>query len=107
MADELWANFKPAAGNTLPLGNTHGNNGPELPKNDESPTTVNDCEASTYDSEGDGNRTRNHRIDSSVETLVFTGKYRTMILYGAFISGEVSWDGKATLGIGRNEKHGW
>jgi len=43
MADELWANFKPAA---IP-GNTFGNIGPELGKNEESPTTVSDCEALT------------------------------------------------------------
>ncbi len=40
--------------------------GPGSAENDESPTTVTDCEASTYVSEGDGNRTRNHRIDSPV-----------------------------------------
>ena len=47
MADELWANHRPATGNSPAPGNTFGNNGPESAKNEESPATVTDCEAST------------------------------------------------------------
>ena len=36
-----------AAGNSPAPGNTSGNNPPESAKNEESPTTVNDCEAWT------------------------------------------------------------
>jgi hypothetical protein len=66
MADDLWANHKPTASNSPPPGNTFGNNGPESTKNEESPKVITDYQAFTYDSEGDGNRTRNHRIDSPV-----------------------------------------
>jgi hypothetical protein len=62
VADQLWATYghTPAAGNTL--GNTY----PDGAENEESPTTTSDCRALPYVSEGDGNRTRNHRIDSPV-----------------------------------------
>ena len=63
MADELVGQ---PSGNGGRSGNTSGNIGPESAENEESPTTVTDCEAFTYISEGDGNRTRNHRIDSPV-----------------------------------------
>ena len=49
-----------------PSGNTSGNIGPDSAENEESPTTISDCQALPYVSEGDGNRTRNHRIDSPV-----------------------------------------
>ncbi len=68
MADELWANHGPATGKSPAAGNTFGNNGPVSAKNAESPATVTDCEASTYISEGDGGRTRNHRIDRAVKS---------------------------------------
>ncbi len=57
MADELWANFKPA-------GNIPGNIAPESAKNEESPATITDCGAFTYASEDEGDRTLNLRIDS-------------------------------------------
>ncbi len=66
MADELWASHPATAAVSLLSGNISGNLCPYSAKNDESPTTVTDCEASSYISEGDGNRTRNHRIDSPV-----------------------------------------
>jgi hypothetical protein len=65
MADELWANHKPAS-NGPAFGNTSGNIGPELARDKASPETTNDCRALPYISEGDGNRTRNHRIDRSI-----------------------------------------
>jgi integrase len=64
MADELWANHPVTTARSLPSSNISGNNCPESPENTKSPTTISDCEAFTSDSEGDGNRTRNHRIDS-------------------------------------------
>jgi len=66
MADDLWANHPATAAVSLAPGNTSGNIGPDSAKNEESPETVTDCRAFTYVSEGDGNRTRNHRIDSLV-----------------------------------------
>ena len=62
VADQLWASY----GNTPAAGNTAGNTRPQEAENKESPATVTDCRALPYDSEGDGNRTRNHRIDSPV-----------------------------------------
>ena len=56
VADELW-------GKDWESGNTSGNNGPESAQKEQSPPTVTDCRALPYISEGDGNRTRNHRID--------------------------------------------
>ena len=66
MADELWASHPATAAVAMPASNISGNIGPESAENEESPTIVNDCEASSYVSEGDGTRTRNHRIDSPV-----------------------------------------
>ncbi len=66
MADELWANHPAPAAVSLTSGNISGNICPDLAENNGSPTTINDCQASRYVSEGDGNRTRNHRIDSPV-----------------------------------------
>ena len=58
MADQLRASF----GNTPAAGGTHSDSA----QNEKSPTTVSYCQALPYISEGDGNRTRNHRIDSPV-----------------------------------------
>ncbi len=66
MADELWASHPATAAVSPPESNISGNIGPKSAQDDESPTTVNDCGACTYESEGDGGRTRNHRIDSPV-----------------------------------------
>ncbi len=62
VADQLWASY----GNTPAAGNTLGNTRPDEGENEESPTIATDCRALPYISEGDGNRTRNHRIDSPV-----------------------------------------
>ena len=62
VADQLWADW----GNTPAQGNILGNIAPEETTNTESPAVVTDYRASVYVSEGDGNRTRNHRIDSPV-----------------------------------------
>ena len=45
MADELWANHPATAAVSLPPGNTSGNIRPDSAKNEESPTTVSDCQA--------------------------------------------------------------
>ena len=66
MADELWANHPATAAVSLPPGNISGNICPDSAENKESPAIVTDCRALPYASEGDGNRTRNHRIDSPV-----------------------------------------
>jgi hypothetical protein len=59
MADELWASHK-----TGPESHISSHIGPAAAENEASQTIVSDYLAYTSDSEGDGNRTRNHRIDS-------------------------------------------
>ena len=62
VADQLWAK----CGNIREVGNTHGNSGHQGGENEASPEVATDYQACTYDSEGDGTRTRNHRIDSPI-----------------------------------------
>ena len=45
MAEELWANHRPATTENAAPGNTFGNNAPDSARNEESPTTVTDCQA--------------------------------------------------------------
>jgi hypothetical protein len=49
--------------NTPATGNTLGNTRPQEARNEESPAVTKSSRAYAYISEGDGNRTRNHRID--------------------------------------------
>ena len=65
MADELWANHPATAAIKPGASNISGNICPDSAKNEENPTNASDCRALPYVSEGDGNRTRNHRIDRS------------------------------------------
>ncbi len=59
VADQLWAKIRE-------VGNTHGNSGHQGGKNEASPEVATDYQACAYASEGDGTRTRNHRIDSPI-----------------------------------------
>jgi hypothetical protein len=61
---QLWMDHPPTDSNTPAAGNIFGDIYPQRSENEESPETVTDCRALSYASEGDGNRTRNHRIDS-------------------------------------------
>ena len=56
VADQLWAKY----------GNTRGSSGHQGGENEASPEVATDFRAYTHDSEGDGTRTRNHRIDSPI-----------------------------------------
>ena len=64
MADELWANHP--AGESRGESKSLGNIGPFPAGNEGSPKVTTDYRALPYISEGDGARTRNHRIDSPV-----------------------------------------
>jgi len=64
MADELWADHP--AGESRGESNSLGNIGPFPAGNEGSPKVTTDYLALPYISEGDGARTRNHRIDSPV-----------------------------------------
>ena len=56
MADDCVDSYPPTRGTVSVPGNISGNIAPESTENEESPTTVNDCEASSYVNEGDGMR---------------------------------------------------
>jgi len=80
MAEELWANHRPEDSQTVVPGNTFGNNGPESAKNGESPATVNDCKALTYEGVSDGTRTRDHQIHNIHCYVFFSAKTCVFIL---------------------------
>jgi len=66
MADELWANHPPTAGEPLGKSNISGNIGPESTQNDGSPAIVTDCQASPCEGVAEGTRTP----DSQIHNLV-------------------------------------